>query len=93
MLFYAGEIQNSNCFRLEMATYFFLQMGGICKNRQICSTVPLPVKHRHQRMYVEVLPSSLSVDEHKHSPARMRYSNNFCTLRKELQTDTAPMLL
>ena len=54
MLFYAGNIQNSNCRRLEMATtYFFLQVGEIC----------------------EVLPSSLSVDEHKHSPARMRYSN------------------
>ena len=24
MLFYAGEIQNSNCRGLEMATYFFL---------------------------------------------------------------------
>ena len=24
MLFYAGEIQNSNCRRLEMTTYFFL---------------------------------------------------------------------
>ena len=27
--------------------------------------------------------------EHKHSPARMRYSNNLCTLRRELQTDAA----
>ena len=27
MLFYAGEIQNSNCRRLEMATYFFLTTG------------------------------------------------------------------
>ena len=28
MLFYAGEIQNSNnCRRLEMATYFFLTRG------------------------------------------------------------------
>ena len=38
MLFYAGEIQNSNCRRLEMSTYFFLQMGEICKSRQICSS-------------------------------------------------------
>ena len=54
MLFYAGEIQNS---KLEMATYFFLTQGEICKSRQSCtSTVPQPVKHRHQRMYVEVLP-------------------------------------
>ena len=27
MLFYGGEIQNSNCRRLEMATYFFLTRG------------------------------------------------------------------
>ena len=27
MLFYAGEIQNSNCRRLEMATYFFPTRG------------------------------------------------------------------
>ena len=27
MLFYAGEIQNSNCRRLEMATFFFLTRG------------------------------------------------------------------
>ena len=27
MLFYAGEIQNSNCRRLEMGTYFFLARG------------------------------------------------------------------
>ena len=40
-----------------------------------------------------VLPSTLSVDEHKHSPARMRYSNNFCTSRTELQTDAAQILL
>ena len=40
--------------------------------------------------YVEVLPSSLPLDEYKHRPARMRYSNNFCTLRT--QTDAAPML-
>ena len=32
------------------------------------------------------------VDEHKHSPARMRYSNHFCTLRAERQADAAPML-
>ena len=31
------------------------------------------------------------VDEHKHSPARMRDSNIFCTLRRELQTDAAPV--
>ena len=27
ILFYAGEIQNSHCRRLEMATYFFLTRG------------------------------------------------------------------
>ena len=31
MLFYVGGIQNSNCRRLEMARYFFLQVGEICK--------------------------------------------------------------
>ena len=31
----------------------------------------------------------MAVDEHEHSPARMRYT----TLRPELQTDSAPMLL
>ena len=52
MLFYVGGIQNSNCRRLEMPKYFFLQVGEICKSRQICSSiVPLPVKHRHQRMW------------------------------------------
>ena len=57
MLFYAGEIQiQTNCRRLEMATYFFLTRE-ICKSRQsYTSTVPKPVEHRHQRMYVEVLP-------------------------------------
>ena len=51
MLFYGGEIQIQT---MEMATYFLTQ-GEICKSRQSCtSTVPQPVKHRHQRMYVEV---------------------------------------
>ena len=27
MIFYEGEIQNSNCRRLKMATYFFLTRG------------------------------------------------------------------
>ena len=36
---------------------FSEQEGEISKSRQSCSsTVPQPVKHRHQRMYVEVLP-------------------------------------
>ena len=48
MLIYVGGIQNS----MEMARYFFLQVDEICKSRQRCSsTVPLPVKHRHQRMW------------------------------------------
>ena len=51
ILFNKGEIQYSNCRRLEMATYFLLQVGEIFKSRQSCSsTVPRPVKHRHQRM-------------------------------------------
>ena len=36
----------------KMARYFLLQVGEICKSRQRCSsTVPLPVTHRHQRMW------------------------------------------
>ena len=96
MLFYlyAGEIQYSNCLRLEIAPYLFFQMGENCKSRQsCCSVVPLPVKHRRQHMYVEILPSPLSVDEHKHSPARTCYSNIFCTLRRELQTDATHLNL
>ena len=51
MLFYEGGMQNSNCRSLAVARYFFLQVGEI-RNRQRCSsTVPLPVKHRHQRMW------------------------------------------
>ena len=70
------------------------QEDDICKSRQSCSsTVQLPVKHRHQHMYSFYPRSHLSVDEHKRSPARMRYSNHFCTLRTELQADAAPMLL
>ena len=54
MLSYGGEIQNSNDGN---GNVFFLTQGEICKSRQSCtSTVPQPVKHRHQRMYVEVLP-------------------------------------
>ena len=41
MLFYAGEVQNSNCPRLEVATDFSQQLGEICKSRQsYSSTVP-----------------------------------------------------
>ena len=41
------------------------------------SSTTSPVKRRHQLIYVEVLlflVHALSVDEHKHSPVRMRYS-------------------
>ena len=86
-LFYAGEIQNLNCRRLEMATYsgvFFLHVGEICKRRQsCCSTVPRTGKHRHQRMYVEVLPSfahcrwmnTNTARQEYASSGRIRYSN------------------
>ena len=48
MLFLWGR----NKIQTEMATYFFLQVGEICKSKQsYCSTVLLPVKHRHQRMW------------------------------------------
>ena len=50
MLFYVGDTEfkspNGN------GKVFFLQVGEICKSRQRCSsTVPLPVTHRHQRMW------------------------------------------
>ena len=49
MLFY---VKGYRIQKLEMARYFFLQVGEICKSRQRCSsTVPLPVTHRHQRMW------------------------------------------
>ena len=39
MLLYGGEMQNSDCRRLEMVTYFLLQVGEICKkSRQSCSS-------------------------------------------------------
>ena len=48
MLFYVGDTE----FKLEMARYFFSQVGEICKSRPRCSfTVPLPMTHRHQRMW------------------------------------------
>ena len=53
MLFYVGDTE----FKLPKAgngKVFFLtsQVGEICKSRQRCSsTVPLPVTHRHQRMW------------------------------------------
>ena len=58
ILFYVGGIQNSNYRRLEiMIKYIFLHVGEISKaDKYICSStvIPLPVKDRHQRMYVEV---------------------------------------
>ena len=68
-LFYAGEIQNLNCRRLEMATYF-----GIYFFRRGCTQTPT---------YVEVLPSfahcrwmNTNTALRKYaSPARIRYSN------------------
>ena len=68
-LFYAGEIQNLNCRRLEMATY-----SGIIFFARGCTQTPT---------YVEVLPSfahcrwmNKNTALRKYaSPARIRYSN------------------
>ena len=68
-LFYAGEIQNLNCRRLEMATY-----SGIYFFTRGCTQTPT---------YVEVLPSfahcrwmNTNTALRKYaSPARIRYSN------------------
>ena len=75
---YALLCGGDTIIKFEMGTYFFLQVGEICKSRHSCSsTVPVPVKDRHQqRMYVDLLPSSMSVNEHKYRPAKMRYSYN-----------------
>ena len=59
-----------------------------------CSSTVPTTSEAQTPTYVQFLPwESLSVNEHKQrSPARMRYSNHFCTLRTELQADAAPML-
>ena len=76
-LFYAGEIQNLNCRRLEMAMYFFVYTwvrfarGGkavALQYHEQCST-DTNVCGGFAIVHV------LSVDEHEHSPARIRYSN------------------
>ena len=73
MLFYAGEIHN-----WKGQTYFFLQVGETCKSRQSCSsTVPLPVKHIHQRICGSFTLAIVGGWTQKHSLAIMRYSNNF----------------
>ena len=62
---------------LEIATYFFLQMGEICQSRQSYSSTysRTTTSEAQTPTYVEVLPSPLSVDEHKSlALARMRYS-------------------
>ena len=79
---------------LEMATYFSQYVGEICKSRQSCSsTVRYQGSTDINVCGGFTLVHAFVVDEHKHSPARMRRSNIFCTLRTELQTDAAPMLL
>ena len=48
MLFYVGDTE----FKLPKAGNGKVLVGEICKSRPRCSsTVPLPVTHRHQRMW------------------------------------------
>ena len=50
MLFYVGGIHMPKAGNGKV--FFLTQVGEICKSRQRCSsTVPLPVKHRHQCMW------------------------------------------
>ena len=59
MLFYAGEIQNSNKLpKAGNGNVFFpsKRVRFARADKTVAPTVPQPVKHRHQRMYVEVLP-------------------------------------
>ena len=53
MFFYAGEIQNSNYRRLEMATYFFLtsrlDFARADKAAVDLHSVPPPLKNRQQQ--------------------------------------------
>ena len=63
VLFYAGETQNNgNVFFLESWVRFARANKAVALQRNTTSEAETPT-------YVEVLPSSLSVDEHKHSPA------------------------
>ena len=59
-LFYAGEIQNLNCRTLEMATeYIYIYFyTWVHPDTNVCGG------------FAVVRP--LSVDEHKHSPAKIR---------------------
>ena len=66
MLFYAGEIRNSDCRRLEMATYFFLNNWVRFAKADKAVAVQCPGQwSTDTNVYVEVLPSPLSVDDHK----------------------------
>ena len=78
-LSYAGEIQNLNCRAGNgnvPRSIIFLHVGEICKRRQsCCSTVPRTGSTDTNVCEGFAVVHALSVDEHKHSPARIRYSN------------------
>ena len=78
-LSYAGEIQNLNCRAGNgnvPRSIIFLHVGEICKRRQsCCSTVPRTGSTDTNVCGGFAVVHALSVDEHKHSPARIRYSN------------------
>ena len=73
--FYAGEIQKLNCRRLEMATYsgvfFFYTWVRFAREGK---AVALQYDEKRSTDGFAAV-HALSVDEHKHSPARIRYSN------------------
>ena len=92
-LFYTGEMQNLNCRRLEMATYFLLTRGWNLQEKQSCfSTVPRTVKHKYQRMWRFYRRSRVVGGW-----TQTQLGNNaqlwskFCTICIEIQTDAAPM--
>ena len=80
MVFYAGEIQKLNCRRLEMATYsgvfFFYTWVRFAREGKAVA-----LQYNEQGSTDTnvcggfAVVRALSVDEHKHSPAKIRYSN------------------
>ena len=79
-LSYAGEIQNLNCRRLEMATssgvcFFYTWVRFAREDKAVALQY-----HEQGSTDTNVCGGfaavrALSVDEHKHRPARIRYSN------------------
>ena len=92
-LFYAGEIQNLNCRRLELATYFFLTRGSDLQEKAKLLLYGTTNSEAQTPTYVEVLPSFTRCRWMNTRTARQEYATliNFCTLYSELHTGSALM--